>query len=210
VVRPGRFVLCLTLLAGACSGGGDDPGSSATPSAPSSTATSAASPSTTAPADPFAIPEVIDAAYVNRVLAALYGVVGDAVRDVVQNRTTERAVRHIGDVYTGDQLEYELENLVQVLKDDPTIYRQPPGDRRVVVQTLMSTRADCIVALVQSDFTDVVVAPAPQNPAQVGLIALVPASREVQLRGVNPTPWSIAAAQLIARDARPEEATSCV
>jgi hypothetical protein len=55
------------VLAAACSQSGDERGPTATvPSAPI----------TTQPADPYAVPDVIDAAYVNRVLAGLDAVMG--------------------------------------------------------------------------------------------------------------------------------------
>jgi hypothetical protein len=74
--RRGRWVVVLTALAlllGACGGGDDD---EALPPPPS-----IAEP-TTVPADPYAVPAVIDAAYVNRVLEGLDAAVGDVVRIV--------------------------------------------------------------------------------------------------------------------------------
>ena len=65
-----RWLLLATLvLLGACSGGNDDDAAASRtlPSAPPETPTT----TTSAPADPYAIPAVIDEAYVNRVLAAL-------------------------------------------------------------------------------------------------------------------------------------------
>jgi len=87
----GSPALGVALLLGACSGSGagSDGAASALPSAtssrPAATAPAAAPgpTTTTAPADPYAVPEVIDAAYVNRVLAALYAIDGDTTREVL-------------------------------------------------------------------------------------------------------------------------------
>lgn len=62
----------------ACS---SDPQSSAEPSATVPTA-----PATTTTTDPYAVPAVIDAAYVNRVLAGLDAAFGDIVRELASAR----------------------------------------------------------------------------------------------------------------------------
>jgi hypothetical protein len=209
VVRPGPFVLCLTLLAGACSGGGDDPDPSATPPRPSSTATPAPSPSTTAPADPFAIPEVIDAAYVNRVLAALYAIHGDAVRDVLRTRTVDPRSSKLSDVYAEPQLSREFEGLIRLLQSDPNQFRDSPGNRRVTVVSLEIATPRCIVATVEADFSEVVVVPPSDDPSSRDLVALMPAPPTGGRVTQNPTPWMVALARVINPDESPLEKAPC-
>jgi len=214
VVRPALFALCVMVTAGvACSG--EDSAATATSStaAPASPATSvpdATSASTIAAVDPFAIPAVIDAAYVDRVLAALHTLVGNALRDVLASRRVEiSAYNSLAQVYNSPQLEVEVQSLSDVLTDDPALYRQPPGDRRVAVQSVALATPSCIVVIVESDFSDVAVSPPPRDPALIGMVALVPASAAVRAKGENPTPWSIALARYLRPDEQVLEAAPC-
>src|SRR5581483_2350776 len=53
-------------------------------------------PTTTTPADPYAIPATIDAAYLNRVFLALEHIDGDATRLIVANKKlVPEAARHL-------------------------------------------------------------------------------------------------------------------
>ena len=198
------------VLAACASGGGALPDAepTTTPSVPSSVPTSS---DTTPPAaDPYAIPDVIDAAYVNRVLAALYRIDGDALREVLGSMVVGRApIDLMAQAFSSPQLEVKLEDLMLVLDDDPAIYKVPPGDRRVTVESLALVSPTCIVALVKSDFSDVVVNPAPRDPGKVGLVVLVPVSDTVRANGVNPTPWSISLARLIGRNDPPLAMSPC-
>jgi len=127
MVRPAALALCVMIVAGAaCSGGGGGAGSAANLATSSVVATSAVTVTTTttpATIDPYAIPKVIDAAYVNRVLAALYAVDGDAVREVLASGQVEAsAISKQSQIFSGDQLAIELRNLALVSKDDPSLY----------------------------------------------------------------------------------------
>jgi len=218
VVRPAAFALCVMAAAGAaCSGGGAD-GGNASAGGPSSSASAATTSAARAPttsttavaADPYAIPEVIDAAYVNRVLAALYKVDGDAVREVLASRTVgAAAITKQSQIFSGDQLAIELRNLALVTTDDPSQYQSPPGDRRAIVDALVLATPTCIVALARSDFSDVIMAPAPDDPSGVEVVVMAPAPPAVRIIGINPTPWSITLARVIPRDVSPLEVAPC-
>ena len=77
-------VAALALLASpACSRGGGERGSAGA----GPTATVGTEPPRTTTTNPYAVPAVIDIAYVNRVLAGLDAVIGDVTRIVVRTRT---------------------------------------------------------------------------------------------------------------------------
>ena len=219
VVRSVPIVLAMALglaLVG-CSGGDD--GTDLGPAASAPTASPAASTIATDPApttatvgaDPFAIPDVIDAAYVNRVLAALYAVDGDLLRLIVAERMIgAEVITKIGDIFGEPQLSRELRLLPDLLEGDPGRFRNPPGDRRVLVASMITVRRDCILALVESDFSAVVHSPEVKDPATVGLMALVPTPARIRAREVNPTPWYVVRSERIARSEAPEGSTPCV
>lgn len=214
MARAAVVVLTLVLLAGACSGD-DDPGPATTaPSAPSASSSPPSSDATSTSAapttDPFAIPEVIDAAYVNRVLEALYRIDGEVTREVLASGDVQpNVIEKISDIYRDPQLTRELQALPALLEGDRSRFRNPPGDRQVFVTSVVEVASDCIVALVESDFSAVVAIPPPKDPNVVGVVTLAPASTRADGGGSNPTPWSIVSAELISRAAVPGEATQC-
>src|SRR3954452_13325268 len=73
--------LALTASA-ACSSGGGSKGSAGA----GATVTVATEPARTTTTNPYAVPAVIDVAYVNRVLAGLDAAVGDIVRQVIRTK----------------------------------------------------------------------------------------------------------------------------
>src|SRR3954447_16713594 len=82
-IRAVLVAVSLTALA-ACSPSSADRGAAGNSIPP------ATDPPTTTTTNPYAIPTVIDAAYVNRVLAGLDAVNGEAVRLVVRSKTIPR------------------------------------------------------------------------------------------------------------------------
>jgi hypothetical protein len=81
-------VVLTVLLAGACTDKGEPLGPTATLAQPTTTA------------DPFAIPPVIDEAYVNRVLAGLDHALGEATRIVVrENAISQDVVSRLEELY---------------------------------------------------------------------------------------------------------------
>ncbi|MGH9157526.1 MAG: hypothetical protein ACRD1K_17210 [Acidimicrobiales bacterium] len=193
-------LVIIALLAGACFAG-EDPGPSATAptaGAPSSSSPAVVTTTSVPPADPYAIPDVIDAAYVNRVLEALYAVDGDVVRTVVA--TGKFGIEEVGKfvaIYTEPQLNVELEQLKELPESDLATYRRPPGDRRATVAKLARADVACVIALVQFDFSDVLAVPPVQVPGEADRITLIPSAPATDRQGSNPTPWSIAEARVV-------------
>ena len=85
-------------------------------------------PQGTTTTNPYAIPPVIDEAYVNRVLAGLDQVIGDAVRLVVKNRVVDEEVYYrLSSVYLGDTLQLNLDGIQEDLLGGMRGYPKLPG-----------------------------------------------------------------------------------
>jgi hypothetical protein len=168
------------LLSG-CGGGGDD---EALPPPPS-----IAEP-TTVPADPYAVPAVIDAAYVNRVLEGLDAAVGDVVRIVYRTRDLPPEVF---DRLKAIYLERETMNVLLIgLQDDMRLgftgYRENPGNKKSTVDELLNASPSCIFVRVTRDYSQVGTNTQP-SVEWIGLKPRDPAPNNSQY---NPTPWMVA------------------
>ena len=164
----GGAVLCLLV---ACSDA--EPTPSAEPSA-----TVATAPATTTTTDPYAVPAVIDEAYVNRVLAGLDAVVGDVVRMVVRTRTIPReGVDRLRAVYgTDEALDRILNSLSISVSQGLSGFRNEPGDKKSRVVELLIRSSACVFAKISRDFSAVSVgSPATDDIQWVVLRRSVPA-----------------------------------
>jgi hypothetical protein len=130
------------------------------------------------------VPAVIDAAYVNRVLAALDAVVGDAVRIVVRTRALPKeAVDRLTAVYADpDALQLEIDLLQEELRTGLRSLTPQPGNKRTVVTDLVNGTETCIFAKISRDYSAV---SASSVPLDTQWVALKPMSRTPY----NPTSW---------------------
>lgn len=135
----------LVLVSGACrrAGEGATPGATVPTELPTTTTT-----------DPYAVPAVIDAAYVTRVLAALDALTGEAFRMYVRERqvTPEigdriRAAYGSGEIYDLTVRSFEEQ------KD--TRFAAEPGNQLTTVTRLITAAPTCIYAQVVRDFRPV-------------------------------------------------------
>ncbi|MGH9155461.1 MAG: hypothetical protein ACRD1K_06440 [Acidimicrobiales bacterium] len=166
---------------------------------------------TTVPVDPFAIPEVIDAAYVNRVLAALYKIDGDLHREVLASGGVEvEVIQRLTSIYGEPQRNLELNALPSVLRDDPAIFRVPPGDRRVTVISIVTARSDCIITLADLSYAEVLYTATTIGQQEFFMVVLRSRSTDGNaLKDFNPTPWMIVGARIINRAQFQGRATPC-
>lgn len=134
-----------SVVAAACGGGDDEPlGPTAT--VPQGTTTT----------DPYAVPAVIDEAYVNRVLAGLDQVYGDALRLVVASRTLPGdALARVESVYAGDVLKAVRASINATASGDQATFAQPPGNRITTVVQLLEANPACIFAEISRDYRNV-------------------------------------------------------
>ena len=169
--------LVASLAAGACGGEGG-------PLVPTATL-----PQSTTTTNPYAVPAVIDEAYVNRVLAGLDQAVGEVVRLVVSTRTIPpEAIERLKSMYSGDRLQLEVGAFQDDMFNSFAGYREPPGNQRTTVNRLIAVTPGCIFAQVRKDFSNVGFSPDPRLSAQ--WIALVPVELDRDPFGYNPTNWA--------------------
>lgn len=168
------------LFLAACSGGSDAAEERTTvPPAPEVTTTT----------NPYAVPDVIDAAYVNRVLAGLDAAVGDVVRMVVQaGYVAPDALERLRALYEDRPLALQVNLLNRDARDVGESFRG--GNQVTTVSRLVTGSPDCIFAQVSRDLSAVVADPSPELAVQwVGLHRLDQARDPNRF---NPTTWAFA------------------
>jgi hypothetical protein len=197
VIARSLLLIAALALAAGCNGKADSGADTTLP--PLTTAS-------TTPADPYAVPAVIDEAYVNRVLAALDQVEGDVVRSLVANRVPQiDDTSRLRAIYNDPQFQLEADGLIKTTQTGLGQYKNPPGNRKTAVTRLVIVRPDCILVEARTDFTEVVLV-LPERPAdQVKAITLRRTQDGADQRDLNPTPWSISNAELIKQGSSPQE-----
>lgn len=176
-----RLLLVLGLaLSASCSG-------TDRPSFPS--ATVGTEPPRTTTTNPYAIPPVIDDAYVNRVLAAFDTIRGDVSRLVVQTKTIPpEAIDRLRSIYgKSDALQLDIDLLQDDMFKGFSDYKDPPGNQRTTVEHLITAKDACIFAQVQRDYSAVTSQPNPP-PSRLWVV-LLPDPGDIDPWGYNPTPW---------------------
>lgn len=138
--------------------------------------------------DPFDPPAVIDEAYINRVLAELARIEGDAVRDLVATRSfSPEFLAVIRSLYLDEFFfEGKIEDLASEFADDFIGFRPVPGDRSVRVTEIISARPDCIFVEVLRDSSPLA---GKVIPTTINWIALVRVPAERDLARRNSTGW---------------------
>ncbi len=196
---PALALIVIAGLAAGCSSG--DAHSDAGPQATVATAPSTTT--TTAPADPYAVPDdasKIDADYVNRVLAALNHIYGDIARAQLTNGAVKpESLLSLRAIYNDPEYQEQAEVLLKSVPPPRDRLRDPLGDRQMTVLDLLTVRSDCIAAKVLYDFSEVLLDPGSKDP---WWIALSPKPRENDPGNVNPTPWAL-------RSDGPQEVDAC-
>jgi hypothetical protein len=138
----------LGVLAAGC---GDDGGGAA--GERTTTTVEPAVTTTTVPEDPWAVPEEIDEAYVQRVLQELYRLDGDALRIAVREGiVTEEVIEIVRSVYVPGELPYRLNELLEGAADGFEGVLRPPGDIAVTADEVVRIRTECLVVRAVHDF----------------------------------------------------------
>lgn len=184
--RAARAALAALLLAAsaACDSSSDADRSSAAAN------TVATEPAPTTTTNPYAVPAVIDEAYVNRVLAGLDQVMGDANRALILARTiTAEVYDRLRAIYGNNNL---LQLVVDAIEDEARSgfvgYKAEPGNRLTTVTRLITSNPTCVFASVQRDYS--AMSPAPSRP-ESQWIALKPLEPPRDPHGYNQTSWAI-------------------
>lgn len=180
------LAVTLVLALGACrdADGSDGNGRTTIPTAPSSTTT------TTTGVVSYAVPETIDAAYIEKVMAALDHLYGDLARHVASShQLDEEFHRYLVTLHGADSFDLEKQVWVKVAAEDFRLLRPHPGDAKTTVERIIVARPDCILFEAKRDFFAVFNERGePGPPRFVGLVPL-PEDRNLDRR--NRTPWII-------------------
>ncbi len=175
-----RTAACIAIaLATACSGNDRKATPSATvPTAPAQTTTT----------DPYAVPAVIDAAYVNRVLAGLDAASGEVTRLVLSTRAIPpEAIERLKALYSdAAALQLSLDSYQEMLRSNFAGLKPTPGNVHTQTEQLLSVNSNCIFAQVIRDYSATAVRSVPPTPEWV---ALRPKGSSDPSH-YNPTPWS--------------------
>lgn len=188
------LVTASLLASAACSGGGADRGSAgANPTVasdpPHSNPTLATLPPATTTTNPYAVPAVIDIAYVNRVLAGLDAVLGDATRLIIRTKTIPReAYDRIAALYADpDFRQHTLDDFQRDIRSGFNGYRSEPGNKITLATQLITIHPRCIFAKVKRDYTNVAITPITSDQLWV---ALKPLDPQQDANRYNPTSWA--------------------
>lgn len=146
---------------------------------------------TTTTTNPYAVPAVIDAAYVNRVLGGLDKAYGDVVRLVVSSGgLVIQASNQLRAIYSAnDWLQLEFDRFQEETRTRFRHYKSPPGNQETVVDQLIVGNQNCIFVRVRRDYSAMSEAPSAPGVEWVGLVPLDP-SRDPN--GFNVTGWAYA------------------
>jgi hypothetical protein len=156
----------------------------------SSGATVPTEPATTTTTNPYAVPAVIDAAYVNRVLAGLDAIRGDASRLVVQTRTIPRqAYDQLRSAFGADDaLQLEIDTIQSNMRNGFVGYSPVPGNELATVKELIANRSTCIFARVTRDYS--AIGPGASTASDRNWIALRRQDPNRDPNGYNHTGWA--------------------
>ncbi|HVL27121.1 MAG TPA: hypothetical protein VM390_03165 [Acidimicrobiales bacterium] len=175
--------LVSAVAAAACSEGGAQVG---VPSA-----TVGTEPPTTTTTHPYAVPPVIDAAYVNRVLEGLDKAYGDILRHTIQVRTiSDEAVQRLRALYAQDRdVQLRVDLFQELIRLNFRGLRIPPGNQTTRIDHLFTASPGCIFARVVRDSTGVAEA-SPGNETRTYWVGLVPIDPTRNAILLNDTGWA--------------------
>lgn len=174
----GAGVLLVAVLVAACNGGEGRTVGTLPPPVETTTTTVV----------DYAVPAEIDAAYVEKVMAALDRVYGDAIRTLAAERQiTQEFLSRLAAIYTPAEFEFAQGVWVRDVANGLPGLLPTPGDPKTTVQTLGSASATCVVAAVTRSFA--ATRETPDRATPQWYVALVP--REPGGLRHNPTPWLI-------------------
>jgi len=152
-------------------------------------ATVATAPPQTTTTNPYAIPEVIDAAYVNRVLAGLDAATSEVIRLVVTTRSIPpESIERLQAIYSEPALfQLRLDLFQDDLRRQLGGYKPNPGANATTVIELLSTTTTCVFAKVSRDASAVAIAPDPRFSIKWIAMKPFPSAN----RAYNDTGWGL-------------------
>jgi hypothetical protein len=182
-IRAALAALTLT-AAVACSGSPADKGTAG------ANPTLATDPPRTTTTNPYAVPAVIDVAYVNRVLAGMDVVLGDVTRLVIQSAAIPReAYDRLRALYATDpRVQIAIDGLQADLRFGFSGYSQPPGNRQTMVAQLITASSSCVFARISRNYS--AIGPGAQAPSDRVWVVLRPLDPARDPNNYNLTTWA--------------------
>jgi hypothetical protein len=181
------LILPLVLLAGC-----KDTGASSPPETipdPTTTLEPPSLPSTTATttlADPFAVPAVIDLAYVQRVLEAIYHLDGELTRHIYAKKLPDAEFEaRLRAIFAGEELAGSKRILQENAAEGFARFANPPGDPVVRATEIIQATPTCMVVRAELDFR-----PQYKNPGSKDPPAVIEL-RRFEVLPFNPTGWGV-------------------
>lgn len=173
----GAGVLLVAVLMAACNGGAGRTVETLPPPVETTSTT---------PAD-YAVPPVIDVAYVEKVMAALDRVYGDAIRTLAAERQiTEQFLSRLAAIYGDRFFRLAQESWTKEIGAGLRSLAATPGDPKTAVVFLVRQDSTCVIAAVRRDFRAIrSTAPTATPQRFVALVPRPPATN-------NPTGWVMA------------------
>lgn len=178
------------LVAGACSGGGDDRVTGPTIPTDTSRATTTTSTTTTLAPASYDVPEVIDQAYVQRVVSAYDKVLGDAIRVLKRDGgVSDEFLKHLLAIYTAEEFEFQQDLWRESLAKG-RLEKTPssPGDPVTTVIGISRSEPTCVIARAERDLAANFEGDQAESE-QDDYVVLVPKPGGRDPLGLNPTPW---------------------
>lgn len=134
------------------------------------------------------VPAVIDAAYVEKVMAALDHVEGEAARYLASKRQLDEDwVRFLAAIYDSKAMSLTQQAWLKIAGNEYTSLSERPGDPVTTVERLLLVSTECIVFEATRDFSALFKEPDPPRPQRY--VALVPTPPGRNPGSYNPTPW---------------------
>lgn len=179
-IRALMATLALVVLAACSPGSADRAGP---------TGTVGTEPPRTTTTHPYAVPAVIDAAYINRVLAGLEGEMGHVTRMIVSTRTIPpEAYERLRAIYGNDRgLQLAIDIFQRDILQGFRGYQRPPGDTVSVVSEVITITGTCVFVRISRDYSAVGIN---STPSDTQWIALRPLNPSRDPRGHNLTKWA--------------------
>lgn len=187
--------LALVASAACSSGGGERGSAGANPTVatdpPRTNPSIATVPAPTTTTNPYAVPAVIDAAYVNRVLAGLDAGMGDVTRLVLRSRTIPReAYDRMRAIYGNDDwLQLAIDGFQQDMRRQFAGYRSDPGNKSTSVTEILTATPSCVFVRTVRDYSAIGMG---SKTADVQWIAMKPLQPARDPNGYNRTGWAFA------------------
>lgn len=176
-------LILVSVVIPACRDSNADDPPTTVPTAPPRNATS----STTTTVPSFEIPPVIDVPYIEKVMAAIDHVDGEATRYVAAKRQIDETFLGMYvSIYTDKYLDLVTQSWYEIAGDNFELLAAEPGDPKTSVVRVIRADGQCILIEAKRDYTAQL---RTADPGGARYVALVPLPPERDADNVNPTPW---------------------